>query len=228
MFVFLIEVECVPSDVGTNSYTCDFVEQRQACNNATWICHAKRWSELWIRNYSVPCYRLLGFVMSNALADIFLNLLAVKGCITSYLSSLSSQHVLYLSDITSMCCIWVISPACVVSEWYHEHVLYLSDITSMCCIWVISPACVVSEWYHQHVLYLISPACVVSEWYHQHAQKAFPLSQKCSKQHSLKTHINRIRRRETKKKCISSKNLNSKPANTVTFSPTKISIKNLK
>jgi len=35
MFVFLIEVECVFSDVGTNSYTRNFIEQRQACNNAT-------------------------------------------------------------------------------------------------------------------------------------------------------------------------------------------------
>jgi hypothetical protein len=35
MFVFLIEVEYVLSDVGTNSYMCNFVEQRQAYNNAT-------------------------------------------------------------------------------------------------------------------------------------------------------------------------------------------------
>jgi hypothetical protein len=35
MFVFLIEVECVLSDVGTNSYMCNFIEERQACNNAT-------------------------------------------------------------------------------------------------------------------------------------------------------------------------------------------------
>jgi len=34
MFVFQIEVECVLSDVGAISYTCNFVEQRKAYNNA--------------------------------------------------------------------------------------------------------------------------------------------------------------------------------------------------
>jgi hypothetical protein len=40
MFVFRIEVECVLSEVGTNSYVCNFVEQRQVYNNGTGICQA--------------------------------------------------------------------------------------------------------------------------------------------------------------------------------------------
>jgi hypothetical protein len=64
--------------------------------------HAKRWRELWIWNYSFPYYRLLGFVTSNEFVDNFLNSLAVKGCISSYPSALSTQSVLNMSNITSL------------------------------------------------------------------------------------------------------------------------------
>lgn len=103
MFVFLIEVECVLSDVGANSYTCNFVEQHQAFINAAWICQALARSRQTLeRTLNSKLSYQLGFVTSIALVDIFLNVLAVNGCITSYPSSLTSQHVLYMSDITSM------------------------------------------------------------------------------------------------------------------------------
>lgn len=40
VFVFQVELECVLTDVGTNSYVCNFVERRQVYNNGTGICQA--------------------------------------------------------------------------------------------------------------------------------------------------------------------------------------------